>query len=241
MISVCLATFNGERYLAEQLESILSQIGPDDEVIVIDDCSYDNTVSIINKMDDLRIKLHVNLKNMGVVKSFEKSITIAQGDYIFLSDQDDIWVERKVENVLKVFKETNSILVVTDAFIVDSNKDIIFDSFFSWRNSGAGLFKNLFKNSFLGCCMAFKKECKSFLLPFPVGVPMHDEWIGLSCTLAGNVQFLKRKLLLYRRHSGNVTAMHSSGMFNIIKKRIYLIFSLIRGLPKLLNFLLFRQ
>src|SRR5690554_2119128 len=112
MISVCMATYNGGRYIEEQLNSILSQLGPDDEVIICDDCSTDNTVEKATAIGDSRIKIFRNEKNLGYIRNFEKSVVLANGDYIFLSDQDDIWPSGRIALMLSAMKSASKSVVV---------------------------------------------------------------------------------------------------------------------------------
>ena len=105
MISVCMASFNGNKYIKKQLDSILSQLGIDDEVIIVDDASEDDTVSTIMNFNDPRIKLFENENNTGVIASFERSITLAKGEIIFLSDQDDIWLPNKIQKMMSLFQK----------------------------------------------------------------------------------------------------------------------------------------
>jgi glycosyltransferase involved in cell wall biosynthesis len=159
MISVCLASYNGELYIREQLNSILSQLDVDDEIIISDDSSNDGTIKVIQSYDDPRIILLESMpetKKLGVVKNFERAIRHASGDYIFLSDQDDIWLEGKVSSAIDALQ--NNLLVVTDCRVVDLHLQEINKSFFQLRCSGKGVIKNILRNSYLGCCMAFKKE-----------------------------------------------------------------------------------
>lgn len=171
--------------------------------------------------------------NRGVVRSFEWALTETKGEYIFFSDQDDIWLPNKVRIVLSAFDKSGALAIVTDSVIIGAEEEVICKSFFAWRNSGPGFLKNFYKNTFLGCCMAIRKECKRFLLPFPRFVPMHDEWVGLTCSIVGNVYFIPEKLLAYRRHKDNVTAMHRSGWGKMFRKRINLVASLLLALPRL--------
>ena len=110
-ISVCMTTYNGERYVAEQITSILEELKSDDEVIVVDDCSKDGTVKILQDLNDLRIKIYVNDRNKGINVSFERAIYLANNDYIFLSDQDDIWIKGRVSLMVKKLIETSTLLV----------------------------------------------------------------------------------------------------------------------------------
>ena len=141
MISVCIATYNGEKYIKEQLDSIINQIKEDDEIVISDDNSTDRTLEIINSYKDKRIKIyHSNARNFK--KNFENALGNANGDIIFLSDQDDVWIDGKYEMCVSALQKYD--LVVTDSTVVDENLNIIYPSFFSYYKSGPGIIKNLY-------------------------------------------------------------------------------------------------
>lgn len=218
MISVCMTTYNGEKYLLNQINSILDQLGEADELIIVDDLSRDGTVDIIKSFGDSRVKLFCNRFNSGVVKAFEKALSMASGDYIFLSDQDDIWLPDKVSTVMEKF-DAGFDLVVSDAFIL--NKGIVQDrTFYSIRKSGPGFIKNVYKNTFIGCCMAFRADYKKMILPIPEKISMHDAWIGQIITIFGKVCFLNKPLIFYRRHDENVTSMSRGTLKSVVIKRV---------------------
>ena len=134
IISVAMATYNGEKYIKEQLDSILKQLNNNDEIIISDDGSTDNTINIINSYNDKRIRI-IEGPHKSVKQNFANAISNCKGKYIFLSDQDDIWLDYKVDTVLKVFETTNCTCVVHDAQVFDSNtNEVIMDSFFKFRN-----------------------------------------------------------------------------------------------------------
>jgi glycosyltransferase involved in cell wall biosynthesis len=218
MISVCLATCNGDLYIKDQLLSVLSQLSNDDEVIVVDDDSNDRTIEIIKSFSDNRVKLNLskNHKKLGIVKNFERALLQAKGDFIFLCDQDDVWLPEKVEVSLAALK--SSLLVVSDCEVVDSKLNKIQSSFFNLRNSKSGIFHNILKNSYLGCCMAFRKELLPYALPIPKLSPMHDMWIGLVAETRGKVTFIQKPLILYRRHNNNASPTSGKSNFNFLKK-----------------------
>lgn len=224
MISVCMATYNGERYIEEQLESILKQIGDKDEIIISDDGSTDSTIEIIKyyQKSNGNIKLVEGPKN-GVIKNFENALKLSSGEIIFLADQDDIWVDGKVNQVLKEFEKKNIILVLHDAYIVDGEGRIIESSFYKHRKSKQGLISNIVKNSYLGCCMAFKRELLNECLPFPPKIEMHDWWIGLMGEKIGEVVFIHKQYLMYRRHGNNVSSFQHHPIGKMIFNRVYLI------------------
>lgn len=231
-VSVAMATYNGEKYIETQIDSILDNLKENDELIVSDDGSTDRTIELIKlyqKKDD-RVKL-INGPHKGIKKNFENAITNCKGQYIFLSDQDDIWYSNKVETVLKKFKENSNItLVVHDAEIFDSDTgQILYESFFKYRNSGAGVLKNIYKNTYIGCCMAFKNKIKEKIIPIPNNIEMHDQWIGIINDLKFvKAYFLNEKLIKYRRHNSNVSQMKHYTMKRMIKNRIILIYEIIK-------------
>ena len=233
MVSVCLATFNGEKYLKEQIDSILCQLSSEDELIISDDGSIDNTIEIISSFikNDTRIKLHFNEKQKGVVGNFENTLNHASGDYIFLADQDDIWLPNKVETVVNYLQKYDC--VESDARIIDTNDNIICDSFIKKNKSGKGFFHNLIKNGYLGCCMAFNKKILKHALPFPANIPMHDMWIGLIAEIFGKTLFLNEPLISYRRHELNfsMTSEKSKNtLFIKLRYRLILLVDLIKRL-----------
>ena len=205
-ISVALAAYNGEKYITEQLNSILRQLGPEDEIIISDDGSSDRTHELIAGFCSAQIKVFQN-PGKGVISNIENAIRNTSGDIIFLCDQDDVWLPDKVSIIKKRFSESRAHLVVSDAYIVNENLEVLEDSFFKLMNSGSGFFKNFVKNTFIGCCIAFKKELKDIVLPFPQNIPMHDSWIGLLAELKGEVLFIPEKLIYYRRHGDNATVL----------------------------------
>lgn len=225
MISVCLACFNGEFYILDQVRSILSS-SLVDELVISDDGSTDSTLSLLAGIADPRIRVLEGPRE-GLIRNFEFLLTQARGDFIFLSDQDDVWYEGKVNTMLQSLQSCS--LVVSDCHVVDADRNIIFNSFFSKRNSRPGLFNNLLRNSFLGCCMAFDRNVLSLALPFPHGVPMHDWWIGLVASAVGKVEFIDQPLMAYRRHGKNASATTERSTYSLLQQsrwRLCLLFSL---------------
>lgn len=235
-VSVCLATYNGERYLRRQVDSVLTQLGERDELIVTEDGSTDSTVSIIESYRDSRIKLLPCVQRLGATRAFERAIAHASGEYIFLCDQDDVWFPDKVAVLVQVLQARNVLAVVSDARVVDADGATLIESYQRWRGSREGFWCNWAKNGFLGCCMAFRGSAKGFLLPFPAAINMHDEWIGLCCSAAGRVRFTPQQLIAYRRHGNNVTGMtHGSLQFMIMKRLVFLV-AIASRLPKILRY-----
>lgn len=223
MISVCMATYNGEKFVTRQLDSIINQLEPDDEIIIVDDCSKDNTVNLIKSTYGSRVKVYINEQNLGPIRSFERAISLAKGDYIFLSDQDDIWEENKIKEVVKVFKNVDPILIIHDALVVDGELKTIHPSWIKYMNLNVqqGIIGNVIKNAFTGAMMAFKREVKDFILPFPPTIEMHDQWIALVCILEKEkIHYIDKPLIKYVRHGGNVTGIKKRPLLVKIKGRM---------------------
>lgn len=230
MISVCIATYNGEKYIKEQLFSILEQLGKDDEIIISDDCSTDNTIGIIDKLSDSRIKLFFN-KEKGYTSNFENALKQVSGDVVFISDQDDIWNPNKVRICLEELKTAD--LVVSDCQLINSANEIISDSYFELRSVKKSSCGNLIKFSYLGCCLAFRSEILKKVLPFPSNRQFctHDNWLFLVGSFLFKHKVLDDKLIYYRRHDGNVSSgglISTTSRWFKIKYRIYLCFFLIK-------------
>ena len=170
-ISVCIAVYNGEKYIKLQILSILEQINEDDELLIVNDCSIDKTIEIIENTKDKRIKIISNDTNLGTVESFEKSIANASGNLIFLSDQDDIWMPGKVEKFCATFNENSkTTLAISDAVIINESGQVTADSFFAIRGSfHSDPWSNIIKNKYHGCTLAFRKEMLEYVLPFQIG------------------------------------------------------------------------
>jgi glycosyltransferase involved in cell wall biosynthesis len=218
-----MSTYNGAQFVVRQLDTVLKQLSPNDEVIVVDDGSKDDTVKVIREAYGDRVKVYVNERNLGVIHSFEKAISLAKGDILFLCDQDDLWEENKVELVLEAFNKQNATLVVHDALVVDGELRTINPSWndYNHNNINQGILGNILKNAYTGAFMAFKKELVSDILPFPPSIEMHDQWIALVCMLKKkNIAFIDQPLMKYVRHGGNVTGMKKRSLSAQIKGRI---------------------
>lgn len=219
MISVCLATYNGETYIREQVSSILEELTPGDELVISDDASSDRTLEIIRSFSDPRIKLTSNKLTKGVNGNFENAMRHAKGDYIFFADQDDVWLPGKVKHCLEALKD--HYCVVHDAYITDSDLNVIHDSFFKEFRCRRGFIHNWVKNGYLGCAMAFRREIMDIALPIPEKLPVwHDIWFGSIAQLKYDVVFIPFKGIKFRRHSGN-TSTTSKSSFPLSKKISY--------------------
>lgn len=229
MISVCLTTYNGEKFISEQIQSILNQLCEDDEIVVSDDGSIDETLTIINNIKDSRIKIlqHQNYNKNSkfsfdrITRNFENALNNAKGDLIFLSDQDDVWLSNKVEIIKNIFYNNDCWLVLHDCIVVDKNKIPVNNSYFELNKSKPGFIYNLFNCSYLGSCMVFNRELLKKALPFPKKPVPHDLWLGLIAENNKKVFFSNEKLILYRRHENNQSTSGSKSNFNFFEKAQY--------------------
>jgi glycosyltransferase involved in cell wall biosynthesis len=226
-----MPTYNGEKYVREQLDSILCQLSENDEVIISDDGSTDKTPEIVRSYQDARIKILQNGRRHGVVGNLENALRKASGDYIFLADQDDVWASGKVKMVLTALATTD--LVVSDCAVVDSDLRCIIPSYFQHNHSQPGFWRHLYHNSYLGCCIAFRKEILRMCLPFPQHIPMHDIWFGFVVELFYSSRFIPQKLALYRRHGGNISSTSQKSQYGLCRKLSFRL-NLLRYIPLLL-------
>jgi glycosyltransferase involved in cell wall biosynthesis len=221
MISVAMCTFQGERFIKDQLESLLAQTRTPDELIICDDRSSDGTVEIIEEFTakaTFSVKWQVNPMRLGSTKNFEKAIGLCEGDIIALSDQDDVWLPDKLERHESEYLSDSAVgMVVSDARLVDDN--LLPLGYHAWellkfsnerraefRNGGA--LKYLINRLLIsGCMMSFRSRFKDLLLPIPVGIHnvIHDRWIAILLSAVSKIVLLEGPLVLYRQHSSQQT------------------------------------
>lgn len=199
MRSVVVASFQGERFIGAQLDSILPQLSHDDELIVSDDCSTDQTLQIIARRSDPRIRVIANSARVGYAANFERAIRAARGDLVLFSDQDDIWLPDKVVAIDAAARR--GACVASDAIVVDENLKTVNSSFFALRHAKRFTWLTIYlKPSIVGATLACRKDYLQKLLPFPAKVP-HDFWITLNAVLDNELTVLRSPLILYRRHA----------------------------------------
>lgn len=229
-ISVCMAVFNGEKYLHEQISSILAQLKQGDELIISDDASTDATLNVARSFGDARIKIHSNSLDQGYSGNFENAISLASGDVIFLADQDDVWLEGRVGKMLAALAQAQ--LVVCNARFTDEHLQPLATTLFSLRGGKQGFIANLYKSRYLGACMAFKSEILPKLLPFPVRRALcpHDLWITLVAELYYKVTLIDEPLMLYRRHGANASSggmASGNSLYGMLEFRCYSLFKVL--------------
>lgn len=228
--SVCIATYNGSLFIVEQLLSILNQIGESDEIVICDDCSSDSTIDKIKSLADPRISLHQNTENIGYTKTFERALLFATGEFIFLSDQDDIWFSSKLELCLDELTKYD--LVVTDCSHTDVRLQVTHDSHFSLHNIRQGFFVNFLATRYVGACMAFRRNVLQFSLPFPRAsyICPHDYWLALIASAYFTVGLVSQPCMYYRRHSTNASSGGSRSQRSIaisLCQRIYVLYHIL--------------
>lgn len=216
-ISIALCTYNGAKFLEEQLMSFLRQTRLPDELVVCDDCSNDGTVEIIERFAQTApfpIRLHRNETNLGSTKNFERAISLCAGDLIFLSDQDDVWLPEKLARVETEFEKNPQIgMVFSDALIVDENLQVVGDNLWNTTFSekqrdaardGKFLEVLLRHNVVTGATLAFRAEFRESFTPIPTRIPntIHDAWIALFIAAQAEAYFLHEPTMKYRQHAG---------------------------------------
>lgn len=222
-VSVAMAVYNGEKYLKEQLDSILSQLGEKDEVVISDDGSTDHTAELIRTYceADPRIRL-LHGPGRGIKQNIANALQHVEGTYIFLSDQDDVWKPDKIRRVLAVFRERKCHVVVHDCIVTGPDlQQVLYPSFFAYRGFGNGALRNIWKNKYIGCCMAIHRDLLPLVLPIPDDIQMHDQWIGvINDMYKGGCVFLQEPLLFYRRHENNVSDFGTNTIPMMIRNRL---------------------
>ena len=226
MVSVALCTYNGEKYIEEQLNSIISQTVPVDEIVICDDRSADDTIKIVKQVinsapSSLEIRVYVNESNLGVTKNFEKALSLCNGDIIFLSDQDDVWDSNKVAKICNVFdEEENCLLTFTDAFLVDAEGNYLDQNL--WKLTKPVLKEKYSSLDFLrsryvtGATVAIKKELLAYTIPFPE-CWIHDAWLAINASVYGDIIYIDEKLISYRQHHNNVIGAKKRAILDQIR------------------------
>lgn len=225
--SVCLASYNGEKYIIEQIFSVLSQLDDCDELIISDNGSSDSTLALIESVTDSRLKL-ISCNQKGVVNNFENALMHTKGDFIVLCDQDDVWLPGRLQ-ATRIALKNHDLSVVGVRFVDDSLVPLV--KYPNTRVPKTSLLSTIAFNGFTGCCMAFRREILELILPFPRSVPMHDWWIALvALGVRAKVCISEEPFILYRRHLENVSNTGGRSSFSLTSKlsmRVFLVLSLL--------------
>lgn len=211
-ISVCMACYNGELYIEEQIASILTQLEEGDELIIVDDGSSDATGVLIEQFQDARIRHVRNTKNIGVNRSFEKAIKMAKNPYIFMADQDDLWTEGRVDSMLSKLQKGYLLVSGNSDAIDGQGKETDYDLGTLRETDSSRYRSNIFKiftgkAYYYGCAMAFRKELKQVILPFPSFIESHDLWIAMAANMLKSNGHLEKIVLKRRIHGKNASVL----------------------------------
>ena len=225
LISVVMTTYNGEKYLTEQLDSLIAQTYPLFEIIICDDNSTDSTVAILKSYEEkienaISISIYCNKENMGYVKNFQKAISHCSGDYLVFCDQDDIWLPDKIAIQYQALTEAKALAVFSDAFLVDAKaRDLdmsLWEAVLGCNPPQKIDFRAFYlTNCVTGCTLMIDRQLLDSAIPFPKSVP-HDWWLAYHAAYQEGLVFTEKKLVHYRQHAGNVYGVGSK----IRKKRI---------------------
>jgi glycosyltransferase involved in cell wall biosynthesis len=212
-ISVALCTYNGQRFVCDQLRSILSQSVPPNEIVICDDGSSDGTVELIENLGSASpapIRIIRRGPRLGVVKNFEAAVLATYGDVIFLSDQDDVWKPTRIERMIAPFAEDQRIaLTYCDAYVVNGDLcgtgQTVFSQRPHLRQPESWALTRIIRGTWIkGCMMAFRRELVPLLVPFPSGW-YYDHWIGLMAAANSRLSCIDLPLMEYRRHAANAS------------------------------------
>lgn len=207
-VSVAMATYNGERYLREQLDSLYSQTRIPDEIVVCDDRSKDGTRAILEEYHQkYGLRYYINETNLGVNKNFEKAIRLCIGDYVAICDQDDVWMPHKIQTCLvKIQEIENNQPACVSSQGVGVDKDLkIINNHIKLKEDTYGLKPNILGSHVSqGCTMMLNRKLVDLLGDFPTEEPMYDGYIGLLAPCVGIKYNISEPLMCYRHHESNV-------------------------------------
>lgn len=234
-VSVAMATYNGSAHVREQLESILDQLGPRDEVVVVDDASTDDTRAVLVTFDDPRVRVIASPVNRGYVRTFEAAIGASRGGVVLLSDQDDVWLPGRRDAMVAALREHQ---VVASNLTTLDGPDTLQGPFgqADWklgpRDDGrrvanlAGIIAGL--KPYYGCAMGVRRDALATVLPFPPHlVESHDLWLAMYGNLVGSITHLERRTLARRIHDDQATPTRPRGPRAVIVSRARLVRALL--------------
>jgi len=235
LISIAMATHNGEKYLKEQLDSIYAQTYKNIEVIVTDDCSTDGTIEILRQYANSHgLKYYMNEQNLGFVKNFEKAITLCNGEFIALCDQDDIWEPNKIEILLESIG--TNLLIHSDCSLIDEVDNVISSQWKGEIKSHKKFDSFVFTNVVTGCTVLFNRELLKYCLPFPDNLAYHDWWLAIVAAKFERIKYLNKPLVRYRQHNEQDTgiAKKTSKLYRFFLNPIYRVQQ--KEFPKMIDF-----
>ena len=226
-ISVCMPTRNGEKFLAEQLQSILPQLEAGDELVISDDSSSDRTLDFAREFRDSRIRILADQRFFSPIYNMENALRAARHPVLVPVDQDDIWMPEKLSLIRHRMdgRSDRPFLLKADGLIVDARGEPSGETLYQRFSARKGFWKYIYNNCYTGCSMAISRPLLELAVPFPKGIPMYDSWLGLLAELAGEVEFSPEKIVCHRRHGGNAS-YHRNRPIQQIGWRMALVFHL---------------
>lgn len=242
-ISVVMATYNGEKYLEQQIESILAQTLLPVELIVCDDCSTDGTIAILEKYQQRQLLTYsINPKQLGLIGNFKKAVSMAAEDnYVALSDQDDIWMPEKLAvsaALMQKMDQSLPCLVHTDLILVDEQLKVLNPSFMNERGQHQyhhNLQTLLFANFVTGCTMLMNQKLRRFFAEMPGNIRFHDAWIALAAATFGSVEEVSKPMIRYRKHGNNLSIAAGTKPRNRYRSTMKEIINAVKGSDDFLN------
>lgn len=233
-IEVLMAVYNGEKFIAEQLHSILNQTEKDLHITIRDNYSEDNTVKIVQdiaKAHPERISLICSAQNDGVIGNFAALMQQSRADYIMFSDADDVWHKDKIEKTFakfnqleKLYGKETPLLVHTDLIVTDRSLNLTAPSFWKFSHldiaKGNALNRLLVQNVITGCTVMINRALLKAAMPIPASIVMHDWWLGLNASALGHVGTVNEATMLYRQHGGNDTGAKKYGFISYLKRAL---------------------
>lgn len=231
-VSVCMATYDGAAWVAEQVASVLEQLGPHDELVVVDDASHDDTVAVLHALDDPRVRVEVAERNRGYVRTFERALRLARGEVVVLADQDDVWEPGRLA-AMRAALDAGADVVATNLGTLGGPDAIRGpygqadwhlrerDSGRRWRNVLGVLAGN---RPYYGCAMALRRSVLDTALPFPPFLDeSHDLWLALHGNLLGRMRHLELRSVRRRFHAGNASPNRPRGLRMVLRSRFMLL------------------
>jgi glycosyltransferase involved in cell wall biosynthesis len=234
-VSVCLAAYNGAAHIEEQIKSILSELGNNDELIVVDDKSTDNTVDIVRGIDDNRIRLVEAAKNAGYVRTFERALSEASGEYVFLSDQDDVWIPGRVETMISAMNGKD--MVASNCKHFDGPLGTFHEIRLRAKDSDHSV-RNIIGiivgyRLHWGCAMAVRQRILQQVLPFPKHMAeSHDQWIATVGNANRSIAYLEEDTILHRLHGENLTPQGIRSAPEIIRARVAFVRNVVEAIRR---------
>jgi glycosyltransferase involved in cell wall biosynthesis len=228
-ISVCMATYNGAAFLRAQVESILAQLAPLDELVVVDDASSDGTLQVLEEFGDARILVHRNAHNIGHVQSFARALSLARHDILFMSDQDDIWLPGRVAAMVSALDRSGARLVTGNSRFIDRDgRPAAFDCEGVSAARSARHASNILdifagRRNYYGCAMALRRELMPLVLPMPSFVESHDLWIAMAANVARANVHIDEETLARRVHGNNASVVSRPLALKLASRGVFLL------------------